>query len=322
MARSNTPTCSSYLKQQQIDMILTSPILGESRASKHITIHGDGFSDIAFSVKDTEKAFSNAVKHGAKPISEPNTYEVIGRKIRASQVSTIGNIIHTLVEAPGKETDFYLGLHGKSETLNDSSQHPMLKRIDHIAICVETGSLEKSVEMYMNAFGLIKTHAESVDTGKSGMNSIVLQSPDSVVKLVFTESMPQYEKSQIKEFLNFNHGPGVQHIAFETDDIIRAVEILKKNGLSFLKVPKEYYSVRLAELPELEEEIQKIDGTNILIDQDENGYLYQLFTLPVQTRPTGFFEIIQRVGAKGFGSSNIKSLFKSIELEQRNRGTF
>ena len=311
---------NSYVAQGEANLILTSPITEDNNVSLHLHKHGDGVRDVAFIVDDVDFVFNKAIKNGSSPVTYPTTVKMQSGKIRFAKVRTFGNVEHTLIEpvmiSEYFQSNLYNGI--KNEISNDYS---LIKSLDHVAVCVDLGSMDSLVDLYINSFGLKVSYEENIDTGKSGMNSKVLESKNGEVKIVFTEPMKNHKKSQIKEFIKYNNGPGVQHLAFETDNIIHAVKHLTEMGITFLSVPQEYYEMRKLDFPELHERIEVIRTFNILIDKDQDGYLFQLFTRPMHTRPTLFFEIIQREGSKGFGSNNIKALFKSIELEQEKRGT-
>ncbi len=310
---------SNYLKQGNINLILTAPLYAATDAANHIQRHGVSIKDISFIVDDVDKAFLHATTNGIEALMSPRVINGPNGKIKFAKVKTFGSVVHTLLEPIYGEDYFFADVYGGEKQNDDRFNSPLFNDIDHIAICVKSGNLNYWADLYAKAFNLTVSHSETIDTGKSGMNSKVLSSENEAVKIVFTETMECYPKSQIEEFIRYNDGPGVQHIAMSTDDILKAAMHLTEKGISLLNVPQQYYDMRLSELPELRNDIEKMKAYNILIDKDQYGELYQVFTQLLQTRPTGFFEIIQRNKAKGFGSDNIKALFKAIELEQEKR---
>lgn len=311
----------NILKHQDITLVLSSASHAEHDIYQHIAEHGDSIKDVAFIVDDVDQVFQQAMNYGAKQVIEPCEILQNSKRWRIAKISTFGSVIHSLIQClDGNEHNFFTQ---KSAALLDKNEkkETLFSELDHIAICVGLGELDKWIKFYTEVFGLKQVHEESIDTGNSGMNSIVLSSLNGVVKIVFTEPMEQYKNSQIQEFIDHNKGNGVQHLAFKTEDIVHAVKELISKDIVFLKVPKTYYELRLEAIPEAKEKIHLFSSLNILIDKDEDGYLYQIFSKPIGTRPTLFFEVIQREGCNGFGSENIKALFKAIEMEQKNCGS-
>lgn len=306
----------NFLFQNDIKLVLSTSLDHNNSIAKHIAKHSEGVKDIAFIVSDTEEVFERAIKNNAKIIDAPSSRMVQGNKITIAKISGVGTIEHTLVSGISA-TNLVPELLGFTQQIYSRSSTGLFKSFDHVAMCVSKKSLARWIDWYANIFDLVESHEENVDTGESGMNSKVLESRNGSVKLVFTEPMEQYEKSQIQEFIDHNNGPGVQHLAFKTEDIVSAVNRLNNLGLEFLQAPKNYYENLLTNT-DLQREIIAFQVNNILVDKDSHGYLFQAFTRPVQTRPPFFLELIQRQGSKGFGHNNIKSLFKMKEMEQAN----
>jgi 4-hydroxyphenylpyruvate dioxygenase len=314
-------TANAFLIQKDIRLQLSASLQKDNDISKHIAKHGDSVKDIAFVVANVNQIFERAINCGSKIIESPKSLIINGQEIIFAKIGSLGSLIHTIISYSEQETIFFPELYSGETVPHFLNFSSTFKAIDHIAICIEKGTLSKWIDWYSNLFDLLESHEENVDTGKSGMNSKVLKSATGSVKLVFTEPMQQYEKSQIQEFIDYNNGPGIQHIAFATEDISEAVCHIKNMGLSFLKVPSKYYEKCLVDFPDMRDKIIEFQPYNILIDKDEDGYLFQVFTQPIQTRPTTFIEIIQRQGSKGFGNNNINALFRMKEMEQEELGT-
>ena len=310
-----TDQLSSLITQENAALILTSPIKPACESDEFIKKHADSVKDIIFRVENVHIAFERAVKSGAEIVKKPWTVTRSSNKLNFATVKFFGNIQHTLTDVSTASAYFKYNSQASVAT-GKNAANKLVNKIDHIAFCTESGTMLDLVEKYANAFDMHISHMEDVDTGKSGMKSKVIESGNSNVKLVFTEPCDKYKKSQIKDFIHYNASPGVQHVAFETSNILAAVEHLKTMGMTFLEVPSAYYDMQKKAFPKLKDKIESLRFSNILVDQDKFGYLYQIFTQPVHTRPTLFFEFIQRDGAEGFGSNNIKTLFKSIESAQ------
>ncbi|CAM4427236.1 MAG: 4-hydroxyphenylpyruvate dioxygenase [Legionellaceae bacterium] len=304
-------TASIQLEQNHINLILTSSSNPNSTISKHLNKHGDGIKKIGFVVKDVNEAYNSAIKNGATSVLAPSYTQTENGSSCKAEVLTFGNIVHS----------FHNQHSTTSQSCNrekNNANHFLLEKIDHLAICLNKGELDKWIDFYCNAFGFSLSHEETVDTGKSGMNSKAIEFGD--IKLVFTEPMDKYVHSQIQEYLDAYQGPGIQHVAYATSDIVKTIKVLVNQGIEFLNIPENYYELRKAEFPDLAELINSLRSTKILIDRDEHGILLQTFSKPLQSSPTFFIEIIQRLNSKGFGSGNINALFKAVEMEQLNRG--
>ncbi|MCP5050868.1 MAG: 4-hydroxyphenylpyruvate dioxygenase [bacterium] len=230
------------------------------------------------------------------------------------------NTVHSLVERKSGSKGFYLPGYQPYSHRGDKTTGIGVKEIDHMAICVNPDQMREWCDFYKNTLGFYTSHAEDVYTENSGMKSEVVRLESENFKFVIIEPAASKNKSQIEEFLNFNQGEGVQHFAFLTDDIIETVKTLKEHGIQFLNIPDAYYEDLLPRVAPIEENLWDLQEFGILADRDEQGYLLQVFSKPLQSRPTLFIEVIQREGATGFGSGNIKALFKALEKEQQRRG--
>jgi 4-hydroxyphenylpyruvate dioxygenase len=307
---------SFIMEQGRIRLILTAAISPESQIAEHVRLHGDSVKDIAFVVVDAAQAFTAAVKRGAAPVMEPTIFEGQEGRLIKSTVAACGRTVHSFIQRDFSRQAFFPQYRALGNTLLALSTG--LKEIDHIAITVEKGALDRWIEFYQNVFGFHQSHKEDISTEYSAMNSRVVQSGS--VKFPIMEPAPGRRKSQIEEYLEFNHGPGAQHVAFLSDNITETVRELRKNGIDFLISPDTYYQLLKGRIGEIDEDINLLRKLNILVDCDQWGYLLQIFSKPLQSRPTFFIEVIQRVGARGFGGGNIRALFEAVEREQTIRG--
>ena len=314
---------ASYVLQQgKVRLVLTTSFDPNSAISEHVRKHGDGVKVLALWVDDAEKSFNETTKRGAKAISKPEVIKDEHGEVKISSIATYGETIHTFVERKNYKGVFLPG-YKKAES-KVKSVPVGLKFVDHCVGNVGWGEMNKWVKFYEDAMGfklLITFDDEDISTEYSALMSKVVSNGNGYVKFPINEPAEGKKKSQIEEYLDFYKGPGVQHIAIATDDIISTVGELRKRGVEFLEVPKSYYDDLFDRVGKIEEDITKIRDLNILVDRDEEGYLLQLFTKPVEDRPTLFYEIIQRKGAKSFGKGNFKALFEAIEREQERRGT-
>lgn len=309
---------SYVVEQGGIRLVLTSALDPSGPVAEHVMLHGDGVKDIAFKVKDAARAFDELIARGARPVMEPAlTEDEQGRVVKAT-VGVYGDTVHSLVQRDGYEGAF---LHGYMPL--ERKQPPAaigLSAIDHIAISMEPGELERWVEFYKSVLSFHESHREDVETAYSAMNSKVVQNSTGRIKFPMVEPASGRRRSQIEEYLEFYHGPGVQHVAFLSGDIVKSVAALRAGGNEFLRTPPTYYEMLKDRVGSIREDVDALRGLNILVDRDEWGYLMQIFTKPVQSRPTVFMEVIQRKGARGFGSGNIRALFEALEREQTLRG--
>ncbi|WP_203256289.1 4-hydroxyphenylpyruvate dioxygenase [Hyunsoonleella ulvae] len=318
---------SYVLKQDKIRLVLTTPLNSKSPINKHIVKHGDGVKVIALWVEDAKKAYEETTSRGAKSYMEPTVEtDEFGEVVR-SGIYTYGETVHLFVERKNYNGAFLPGFRTWESDYNPESVG--LKYIDHMVGNVGWGQMNTWVKWYEDVMGFenfLSFDDTQIHTEYSALMSKVMSNGNGRIKFPINEPAEGKKRSQIEEYLDFYEGAGVQHIAVATDDIITTVSQLRSRGVEFLSIPPdEYYRAVPGRLEEhnheLREDIETLKRLGIMIDADEEGYLLQIFTKPVEDRPTLFFEIIQRMGAKGFGAGNFKALFESIEREQAKRGT-
>jgi len=313
---------ASYVLQQgKIKIILTSSIHVDTDVSRHHSIHGDGVKVLALWVDNATKSYEETTKRGATGVIHPTTLKDEHGEVVISAIQTYGETIHKFVERKNYKGIFLPGYKEAKSSIPVKSVG--LKVIDHCVGNVELGMMNKWVKFYEDVMGfklLLTFDDKDISTEYSALMSKVVSNGNGYIKFPINEPADGKKKSQIEEYLEFYKGAGCQHIAVLTDDIIHTVGELRARGIDFLYVPDNYYEDVLDRVGEIDEDLNDLKKLNILIDRDEEGYLLQLFTKPVQDRPTVFFEIIQRKGAKSFGKGNFKALFESIEREQEARG--
>lgn len=312
---------SYVLEQGKIRLVLTTAMHPDHAISEHVKLHGDGVKVLALWVDDARKSFAETTKRGAVAMSEPVVIDDEFGSVVLASIKTYGETIHTFVERKNYSGAFLPGYRKVDKpTLAEPTG---LKHIDHCVGNVGWGEMNTWVDYYSKVMGfkLLLTFDDSdISTEYSALMSKVVSNGNGYVKFPINEPAEGKKKSQIEEYLDFYHGQGVQHLALATDDILKTVSELRKRGVEFLYVPDSYYEDLKDRVGEITEEIDAIKALNILVDRDDEGYLLQIFTKPIQDRPTVFFEIIQRRGAKSFGKGNFKALFESIEREQDLRG--
>jgi 4-hydroxyphenylpyruvate dioxygenase len=312
---------SYVLKQDKIRLVLTTPLLEKHPIADHIKKHGDGVKVLALWVDDAEKSWQETTSRGAVSYEEPKILSDESGEVKVASIRTYGETIHTFVERKNYEGVFLPGYRPRK---SEYTSTPIgLKYIDHCVGNVGWGEMNKWVDFYENVMGfklLITFDDKDISTEYSALMSKVVSNGNGYIKFPINEPAEGKKKSQIEEYLDFYNGPGVQHMAIATDDIIHTVSELRKRGVEFLEVPGVYYDDLFERVGNIDEDLQPLKDLNILVDRDDEGYLLQIFTKPVQDRPTLFFEIIQRKGAKSFGKGNFKALFESIEREQDLRG--
>ncbi len=314
---------TSYVLQQgKIRLVLTTPFDPESEISKHLIKHGDGVKVIALWVNDAYDAFEQTVSRGAKPYLQPETIETKDGKIRRSGIHTYGDTVHIFIERKD-----YHGLFLPGYEKLETEYHPIptgLKYIDHMVGNVEMGSMDTWAAFYGNVMGfanLVTFDDKDISTEYTALMSKVMTNGNGYIKFPINEPAIGKKKSQVEEYLDFYRGAGCQHIAVATDDIVFTITEMRKRGVEFLYVPGTYYDSVPDRVGIIEEDLNELKKWGIMVDRDEEGYLLQIFTKPVEDRPTLFFEIIQRKGARSFGKGNFQALFESIEAEQARRGT-
>jgi 4-hydroxyphenylpyruvate dioxygenase len=310
---------SYVLTQGQIRLVLTTPLSPDGPMAEHLKLHGDGVRDIAFSVDDADAAHAEALRRGAKSAIAPHTAKDGRGETRRAAIHTYGDTIHSFVADRRYEGPF---LPGYEEAVIEEPGCGLL-RVDHIVGNVEDGKMDEWAGFYTRVLGwhqFLSFDDKDISTEYSALRSKVMSSPQGSIKFPLNEPAPGRMKSQIQEYLDFYRGPGAQHVALLTTDIVTTVSRLVTNGVEFLEVPDAYYETIWDRVGDVAEDREMIRKLGILVDRDDKGYLLQLFTKPVEDRPTLFFEIIQRAGAQGFGKGNFKALFESIEREQARRG--
>jgi 4-hydroxyphenylpyruvate dioxygenase len=317
---------SYVLEQGEIRFVLTSALSGDHPIAEHCRKHGDGVKVIALEVPDAESAFRETVQRGGVPVSEPRESADENGSVRLASIATYGDTVHTFVERKNYRGAFLPGYRPAGPAARGKTPRSSgvgLAAIDHIVGNVELGKMLEWVRFYEDVMGfsLFQTFDDKdISTEYSALMSKVMATGAGKVKFPINEPAEGRRKSQIQEYLDYYGGPGVQHIALITGDIIQAVDQLRKNGVPFIRVPDTYYDTLADRVGHLKENIEDLRRLNILVDRDEEGYLLQIFTRPVQDRPTLFFEIIQRRGSRGFGKGNFRALFEAIEREQAERG--
>ncbi|MCO6466243.1 MAG: 4-hydroxyphenylpyruvate dioxygenase [Bradyrhizobiaceae bacterium] len=313
---------ASYVLQQgKIRLVLTTPMHPDNPISEHIKQHGDGVKVLALWVDDATKAWEETTKRGAKSAMEPRRLTDQHGEVVMSAIHTYGETIHTFVERKNYSGAF---LPGYEPMTDDYRTTPVgLLYVDHCVGNVELGKMNEWVKFYEDVMGfklLLTFDDEDISTEYSALMSKVMSNGNGYIKFPINEPAQGKKKSQIEEYLDFYHGAGVQHIAVATNDILSTVAELRRRGVQFLQVPNSYYEDLLDRVGAIDEDLDSLRALNILVDRDDEGYLLQIFTKPVEDRPTVFYEIIQRKGARSFGKGNFKALFESIEREQARRG--
>ncbi len=312
---------SYVLEQGKIRIVLTTALQPDHDIAEHVKLHGDGVKFLSLWVDDAHKAYEETTQRGAKSFMEPTTYKDEFGEVIIAGIYTYGETVHKFVERKNYNGLF---LPGYKAPLNKLNSVPLgLLHVDHCVGNVNLGEMNQWVAFYERVMGfelLLTFDDKDISTEYSALMSKVVSNGNGYVKFPINEPAAGKKKSQIEEYLDFYKSPGVQHIAIATNDIIYTVTELRKRGIEFLYVPENYYDDVLERVGEIDEDLNELKKLNILIDRDPDGYLLQLFTKPVEDRPTLFFEIIQRKGAKSFGKGNFKALFESIEREQELRG--
>jgi 4-hydroxyphenylpyruvate dioxygenase len=313
---------ASYLLQQgKIRLVLTTAMSPDSPIAAHVHKHGDGVRDYALWVDDARRAYATAVERGAIAVQEPVVVEDEHGHVVLAAIGTYGDTIHTLVERKAYHGLFLPGF--QAVTPHYQPADVGLKYVDHCVGNVELGQMNRWVGYYADVMGfrnLITFDDSDISTEYSSLMSKVMANGNDKIKFPINEPASGKKKSQIEEYLDFYGGPGAQHLALATDDILSTVTALRDRGVEFLSVPTSYYDELQARVGVIDEPIDQLAALGILVDRDPDGYLLQIFTKPVEDRPTLFYEIIQRKGAKSFGKGNFRALFESIEREQERRG--
>lgn len=311
---------SYLLEQGKIRLVLTTPLSPESPIAQHILKHGDGVRDIAFHVDDAAEAYHITTGRGAEGVGEPHEVEDANGKIVRSTIKTYGDTVHSFIETKDYNGFFLPNFEAREDNLAESVG---LKHIDHIVGNVDWNQMEETVNFYRNIFGFrrfVSFDDKDISTEYSALRSTVVANDNLWIKFPINEPAEGLKKSQIEEYVQFYKGPGVQHIAVECHDILETIAKLRENGIEFITVPESYYAELSERVGEIQESVEDLRKLNILVDSDDKGYMLQIFTKPVEDRPTLFFEFIQRRGGESFGKGNFKALFEAIERDQAARG--
>ena len=320
------PEAASYvLKQNKVTFVITAPIRITSPICNQVMLHGMTAHDVAFRVPNCEAFYNAAMERGATSAEIPTQWEDEHGIVKRAAIKAYGDTVHSIIERTNNKGLFWPGfvpyesLFGKIE----GSEMSGLMVIDHVVANVELGKMNHWVKFYEETLGfsqMLHFSDTDISTEYSALMSKVMSGGNGKIKLPINEPAEGKRKSQIEEYLEFHNGPGVQHVALATNDIIGVIKQLRQRGVTFLSVPKTYYDDVPARVGKIKQELQELAALGILIDRDDDGYLLQLFTKPLHDRPTVFFEIIQREGSHGFGVGNFKALFEAIERDQELRG--
>ena len=313
---------SHVLEQGRIRLVLTGTLKGGDELAAHHARHGDGVHKIALSVPDAAGAYEHSVAHGARGVHTPHWVEDEHGRVQLSSIETYGDTLHLFVQRDDYRGSFLPGYEARGAATKDPDEM-LLMAVDHIVGNVELGHMEEWVGYYERVFGMtemIHFSDEAISTEYSALMSKVVTDGTGRIKFPINEPAQGKRKSQIEEYIEYYNGAGAQHIAMATRDIVRCVSELRERGVEFLNIPEEYYDEVPERVGEIEEKIDDLRRLGILVDRDDEGYLLQIFTKPIGDRPTVFFEIIERHGARGFGEGNFKALFQAIEREQDRRG--
>ena len=314
---------SYVLEQNNLRFLITASLLPDDEIARHVALHGDGVKDIAIVVEDARAAYAQAMAGGAKSVAEPyESADATGKIVRAT-IATYGETVHTFVQRTGYMGAFMPGFIEAKRSL-PANKKPGLQFIDHCVGNVGWGEMDAWGDFYAKVFGfsqLVSFDDTDISTEYTALKSKVMTDPRHQVKFPINEPAHGKKKSQIEEYLEFYRGSGVQHIAIRTDDIVATIDALRYNGVEFLDTPDSYYEMLGERVGKIDEALDVLRERRILVDRDDLGYMLQIFTKPLQDRPTVFFEIIQRKGSLSFGKGNFKALFVSIEKEQEKRGT-
>jgi len=313
---------ASYaLRQGRITFVLTTPLSAEASGARFLQRHGDAVRDLAFEVDDADRAFEEAIRRGAGAGTPPRTLSDEHGSVRCAAIQTYGDTVHSFISDVDYRGPFLPGYARAAGSGEPEGTGVGLLLVDHVVGNVER--MEEWAEFYARVMGFsryVTFDDKDISTEYSALMSIVMADGSQSLKFPINEPAPGRRRSQIQEYLDFNRGPGVQHIALRTNDIVDTVRRLRARGVEFLDVPEAYYADLPSRVGPIAQDMAALRDLRILVDRDEEGYLLQLFTKPVEDRPTLFFEVIQREGSRGFGKGNFKALFEAIEAEQARRG--
>jgi 4-hydroxyphenylpyruvate dioxygenase len=310
---------SQVLEHGRVRFVFTAPLKGTSDIARHVAEHGDSVKVVALGVPDAERAYSESIRRGARGIAEPEERSDDGGSVRTASIATYGETIHTFVERGDYAGAFLPGY----APVDGGEDAGLFTGIDHVVGNIELGTLAEWVGYYERIFGMremIHFTDRDISTEYSALMSKVMADGKGRIKFPLNEPAEGKRKSQIEEYLEYHGGPGVQHIALSTTDIVATVAELKERGMRFLETPESYYEELPGRIGEIDEDLDDLARLRILADRDDEGYLLQIFTANLSDRPTTFLEVIERHGARGFGEGNFKALFEAIEREQEKRG--
>jgi 4-hydroxyphenylpyruvate dioxygenase len=315
---------TSYaLEQGNVRLVVTSALGPEGEIAEHVKLHGDGVKTIALRVEDAERAYREATKRDAHGLAEPLALKDDYGIAKTASIAIYGDTVLTFVERQHYKGAFLPGYRAFATNIPRRARPAGLAAIDHVVGNVELGKMNEWVAFYERVLGftqLVHFDDRAISTEYSALMSKVMQNGSGRIKFPINEPAQGRRKSQIEEYLDFYRGPGVQHIALNTSDIITTVRGLEERGVEFLKTPQNYYETILDRVGSIAEDVQQLAELGILVDHDDEGYLLQIFSKPIVNRPTVFFEVIERKGARGFGEGNFKALFEALEREQELRG--
>ncbi len=318
----NRQMCGYVMQQGRATFLLTTPLTEAHPAAEHIRRHGDGVHDIAFEVDDADAAFAEAVRRGAEPAIAPRDWpgaQPGAGRVRHAAIKTYGETLHSFISRDGYAGPFLPGYRAAEIAAQDAG----ILRVDHIVGNVGLGEMNHWADWYSRVLGFkrfLSFDDKDISTEYSALMSVVMADDSESIKFPINEPAPGRKKSQIDEYLEAYGGPGVQHIALQTRDVVATVSNLQRRGVEFLRVPDSYYRQLPGRVGAIDEPLAELEDLGVLVDRDQDGYLLQIFSKPVEDRPTLFFEIIERHGSRGFGKGNFKALFEAIEREQAVRG--
>ena len=312
---------SYVIRQNKLTFVLTTPLRSDNAVADHIYKHGDGVKILALKVNDAKSAFEETTKRGGKPYLEPLTLKDENGEVVISGIHTYGETVHLFIERENYNGPFMPGFREWKSNYNPADTG--LLYVDHCVGNVGWDQMNPWVKFYEDVMGfrnILSFDDKDISTEYSALMSKVMSNGNGFVKFPINEPAEGKKKSQVEEYLDFYNGEGVQHVAIATNDIVKTVTELQSRGIEFLNIPESYYVDVLDRVGKIDEDLEPLQKLGVLIDRDEEGYLLQIFSKPLEDRPTLFFEIIQRKGAKSFGKGNFKALFEALEREQDERG--
>jgi 4-hydroxymandelate synthase len=305
---------SLLLSQADVWILLTTGLRPDHHAAAYVARHGDGVAVVAFETTDVAATYTEALAHGARGVQAPETLARGGDEVVVATVSGFGDVTHRLVCRTGHRLEF---LPGSIDMIAEDPDHggDLLRVIDHAAVCVPAGDLDRTIRLYVEAFGFTEIFSEYVEVGEQGMESRVVQSPSGGVTFTILQPDVSRKHGQLDDFLDWHDGAGVQHIAFRTDDIVTAVRTFSRRGVGFAATPPAYYDALEHRLGPVDVPVAQLREVGVLVDSDHWGQMFQIFTQSMHVRRTLFLELIERHGARTFGTSNIKALYEAKERE-------